>query len=161
MPPPRRRAVPLAVQFLNLGKNPICEGTGELSADQLVWRYNCNPTPMSRDYSVRILLRVNDRPKVYIDQPDLVELAGGRRIPHVYEQRPTRLCLYLPKAFEWQSDMRLDQTIVPWVTLWLFYFEEWLSSGEWKGGGEHPPPEPDRKKKRKNSETRPYSEAST
>ena len=34
--------------------------------------------------------------------------------------------------------MRLDQTIVPWAILWLFYFEEWLISNEWKGGGLHP-----------------------
>ena len=34
--------------------------------------------------------------------------------------------------------MRIDQTIVPWTALWLFYFEEWLFSDEWKGGGEHP-----------------------
>ena len=34
--------------------------------------------------------------------------------------------------------MRVDQTIVPWTTLWLFYFEDWLSSDEWKGGGLHP-----------------------
>jgi hypothetical protein len=46
--------------------------------------------------------------------------------------------LYLPKTCEWQSWMRLDQTLVPWATLWLFYFEEWLVSGNWKGGGMHP-----------------------
>jgi hypothetical protein len=34
--------------------------------------------------------------------------------------------------------MRIDNTIVPWAILWLFYFEEWLWSDEWKGGGEHP-----------------------
>jgi hypothetical protein len=34
--------------------------------------------------------------------------------------------------------MRLDQTVVPWAILWLFYFEEWLTSNEWKGGGMHP-----------------------
>jgi hypothetical protein len=27
---------------------------------------------------------------------------------------------------------------LPWAAIWLFYFEEWLASGEWKGGGEHP-----------------------
>ena len=31
--------------------------------------------------------------------------------------RPPRLCLYLPRIFEWQSWMRLDQTIVPWTAL--------------------------------------------
>jgi hypothetical protein len=25
-----------------------------------------------------------------------------------------------------------------WATLWLFYFEEWLASDDWKGGGMHP-----------------------
>jgi len=35
--------------------------------------------------------------------------------------------------------MRIDQTIVPWAVLWLFYYEEWLVSDRWKGGGEHPP----------------------
>jgi len=34
--------------------------------------------------------------------------------------------------------MRLDQTVVPWTALWLLYFEEWLFSGEWAGGGLHP-----------------------
>jgi hypothetical protein len=34
--------------------------------------------------------------------------------------------------------MRLDRTIVPWIALWLFYFEEWLASDDWKGGGMHP-----------------------
>jgi hypothetical protein len=34
--------------------------------------------------------------------------------------------------------MRIDQTIVPWAILWLFYYEEWLVSDDWKGGGEHP-----------------------
>jgi hypothetical protein len=34
--------------------------------------------------------------------------------------------------------MRLDHTIVPWTALWLFYFEEWLISNDWKGGGVHP-----------------------
>ena len=65
-------------------------------------------------------------------------LAGGRRIPHLYEQKPPKLCLYLPRNSEWQSWMRLDQTIVPWTALWLFYFEEWLVSNDWKGGGMHP-----------------------
>ena len=34
--------------------------------------------------------------------------------------------------------MSISGTIVPWTILWLFYFEEWLMSDEWKGGGVHP-----------------------
>jgi hypothetical protein len=27
---------------------------------------------------------------------------------------------------------------VPWAYLWLFYFEHWLATDEWQGGGKHP-----------------------
>jgi hypothetical protein len=36
--------------------------------------------------------------------------------------------------------MRIDQTFVPWATTWLYYFEDWLITDEWKGGGRHPDP---------------------
>jgi hypothetical protein len=34
--------------------------------------------------------------------------------------------------------MFLANTILPWACLWLFYFEDWLITSQWKGGGEHP-----------------------
>jgi hypothetical protein len=71
-----------------------------------------------------------------------VEIAAGRRIPHIYSEAPLRLCLYLPGTGEWERHLRIDQTIVPWTYLWLGYFEEWLWSNEWKGGGKHPEPGP-------------------
>lgn len=39
---------------------------------------------------------------------------------------------------EWTSEMPLAETIIPWASLWLFYFEDWLVTNGWKGGGEHP-----------------------
>lgn len=77
-------------------------------------------------------------PQIFIDTPDLHKLADGRALPHVYSDKPPKLCLYLPGAFEWSRQHRIDQTIVPWTALWLFYFEEWLWSDDWKGGGMHP-----------------------
>ena len=38
---------------------------------------------------------------------------------------------------------------MPWAALWLFYFEEWLGSDDWKGGGEHPTPPRDRPGRRR------------
>jgi hypothetical protein len=84
------------------------------------------------------MFRDGGAPEAFVDTPDLVELANGRRIPHVYSDRPLRLCLYLPCALDWQKHLRIDETVVPWTYLWLGYFEEWLWSGEWKGGGVHP-----------------------
>jgi hypothetical protein len=133
----RRKALTAAQQFVNLRGNLICRGDGVLRAGQFTWRYSARPWPLSRDYDIRIEFK-QGRPEIFVDRPDLHVLAGGRRIPHLYQQKPPRLCLYLPKTYEWQSWMRLDQTVVPWATLWLFYFEEWLSSNDWRGGGMHP-----------------------
>jgi hypothetical protein len=78
--------------------------------------------------------------------PDLQVLAEGRTLPHVYEENPTRICLYMPGTGEWNPDKRIVGTIVPWAVLWLFYFEDWLITGEWSGGGEHPTVKDDVKK---------------
>lgn len=138
MYPKGRPPLTLAQQFLNLRTNPICAGNGSVKAGRLIWRYRTSPTPLSRNYGLRLEYGMGSTPRVIVENPDLGVLAGGRRLPHVYDQTPPRLCLYLPHAQEWQRWMRMDQTIVPWAALWLFYFEEWLISDEWKGGGVHP-----------------------
>jgi hypothetical protein len=126
-----------AQQYLFLKQNPICAGSGMLSAKGLTWDYRIRPTPLSRDYCIRIKYDRGAIPSVFVQDPDLVTLAQGRPLPHVYHD-PLCLCLYLPRANEWLPSMRIDQTFVPWTVAWLFYFEEWLASDEWKGGGEHP-----------------------
>lgn len=133
-----RKPLTAAQQFINLGGNPISRGSGRLRAGRFAWRYTASPSPLSRDYAVRIDFRQGGRPEIFVETPDLQALADGRRIPHLYQQAPPRLCLYLPGTRQWESWMRLDQTIVPWTAVWLFYFEEWLASDEWKGGGMHP-----------------------
>lgn len=129
-----------AQQFIFLRANPICAGTGRLHVTGLTWNYRDRPTPLSREYSMRITFQRGESPEVFVVDPDLSALAGGRPLPHVYH-KPLRLCLTLPKAREWTGAMRIDQTFVPWATTWLYYFEEWLVSDEWKGGGEHPDPD--------------------
>ncbi|AIQ89412.1 protein of unassigned function [Methylobacterium oryzae CBMB20] len=37
--------------------------------------------------------------------------------------------------------MLLGRTIVPWAILWLWFFEDWLATGEWRGGGVHVSPD--------------------
>jgi hypothetical protein len=134
----RPRPLTIAQQYINLAANPACAGTGRLHGNIMSWHLPITPTPFSRCYSARLEYRQGTSPQVFIDGPDLTVLADGRRLPHVYDQAPTRLCLFLPGFGEWGAWMRLDQTIVPWTALWLLYFEEWLYSGEWAGGGLHP-----------------------
>lgn len=132
------RPLTAAQQFLLLQKNLLTAGTGQLGSGSFDWRFTASPTPLSRLYNLRLDFAVDQPPKVYVESPDLLLLSGGKKLPHVYEQQPAHLCLYLPRTYEWRPWMRLDQTLVPWASLWLFYFEDWLIDGEWKGGGEHP-----------------------
>jgi hypothetical protein len=154
----QRRPLTASQQLVNLKANPLTAGgNGAPHAGSFVWRFEATPSPLSRFYGLRIDYRQGDTPDVYVERPNLKLLADGRRLPHVYQQDPVQLCLYLPRTYEWQAWMRIDNTIVPWAILWLFYFEEWLSSDDWKGGGEHPVPSdlPARRPKRLRS----YDEA--
>lgn len=83
-------------------------------------------------------LKEGDCPTVIVRAPDLNALADGKKLPHVYQQRPARLCLYLPGKGEWSDAEKLSDTIIPWSVEWLHCFEIWLRTGEWTGGGEHP-----------------------
>lgn len=109
---------------------------------KIAWEYRAFASPLSREYLMRLEFRQGGTPEIFAIDPDPVSLSAGRRVPHVYSEAPTRLCLYLPGAFEWEPWMHLDETLIPWAALWLHYFEDWLISDDWKGGGKHPHPEP-------------------
>ncbi len=128
----------VAQQFFHLRRNTIFGGEGSVSRGKLVWRYERQPTIYSRTYSVRVTQKEGDIPDVYVDAPDLSLLADGRKLPHIYAERPPRLCLYFPKTKEWSSSDRIDETLLPWTDLWLYYYEDWLFFDDWKGSGEHP-----------------------
>jgi hypothetical protein len=127
-----------AQQLLWLRANRACCGHGFVKKDELIWSFEACPTPLSRTYQVRLTCKIDGTPSVYVLKPDLNLLAEGRVLPHVYPGKPVRLCLYYPRYQEWTSALSIAETIVPWTYLWLAYFEEWLLSGEWKGGGKHP-----------------------
>jgi hypothetical protein len=139
----------VAQQFVNLQGNPVSAGRGRLHAGRLTWTYDTAPSTLSRQYRIRIEMDHDLSPDVFVEAPDLNFLAEGRDLPHVYQQEPVRLCLYLTRTTEWRPRMRLDQTVVPWTSLWLFYFEDWLASGEWKGGGVHPSTTPETRYRRR------------
>ena len=128
----------LAQQLFSL-RRFYSEGKGTIRHPVLMWENQLAPTPLSRTYSTAVKYQLGLPPRTYVLNPSLIELASGRRVPHLYSQVEQRLCLYLPNAGEWNSSKFISETIIPWTLLWLFYFEEWLLSDEWKGGGIHPP----------------------
>lgn len=111
------------------------------SGRELVYRMELSPTAASRMYTCELHVSPGAKsPQFLVVEPDLKALAGGRKLPHVYpfEGKGVSLCLWRPKNREWDPSMRLSETFVPWALRWLLYFEDWLKSDEWAGGGEHP-----------------------
>lgn len=134
----REKKYTLAQQYASLEYCRGLNGSGKLTRHGFGYEFSAKPSPLSRNYSIRITMKKNKWPKVYVTSPNLLELANGRKIPHLYSQKKQKLCLFLPQVMEWHSAKILSRTVVPWIYLWLFYFEEWLFSDEWKGGGIHP-----------------------
>jgi hypothetical protein len=124
-------------QYSALAACPLVVGLGAQHRKGFSWDFEARPTPLSRQYKLRLKYQEGKAPEVFVIEPDLVELANGKRLLHVYSQKPTKLCLYLPKTGEWNSSMLISKTTVPWAILWLYYFEDWLRTGKWNGGGVH------------------------
>lgn len=87
-------------------------------------------------YKVRVVYRLGQHPVVNVIDPPLKARDGGR-LPHVYSG--DNLCLYHPDYDEWSGGRVIAETIVPWISEWLYFYEVWLVTEEWLGGGEHPP----------------------
>jgi hypothetical protein len=92
------------------------------------------PTPISDAYTVQIEYEAPARPRVRVLRPELRLAAGKTKLPHVFSGN--ELCLYLKG--EWRPDQRISEFIVPWISLWLYFYEVWLVAGEWLGGGHEP-----------------------
>ncbi len=110
----------------------------------LIWIGRLRPTALSNRYQVRMVAHRSWRrpPVVYVESPPLVT-RNGEEPPHLYPSRGATLksaplCLWHPKKAEWSPQLRLVDTVLPWAAEWLFYYEIWLATGEWVGGGEHP-----------------------
>ncbi len=94
------------------------------------------PSELSATYTVCVNQRGGRSPEVRVVNPELRKGAGGEKIPHMYSQE--RLCLFLPGGGEWKPDDPIAHTILPWTSLWLYFYEVWHATGEWLGGGIHP-----------------------
>lgn len=109
----------------------------------LTYRFQVAPSDYGRIYTCELFVTPDARcPDVHVLSPDLPTIAGTKNLPHTYStSRPgTKLCLWWPKRREWQPQMRLSETYIPWTVDWLWYFEDWLVTRDWSGGGEHPDP---------------------
>lgn len=129
------RPLCLSVQYSDVKKKHP-EFETRISATMIKVNGEIKPTPRSIPYSFQINYSNTNKPNIKIIKPELVKNYKNEPIPHIYPGN--KLCLYHPKYREFTKGMFLTDTVIPWITLWLYYYEIWHTKGEWLGGGEHP-----------------------
>lgn len=111
------------------------------SGRALHYRFRVSPSDYGRVYECELRMKPDGRaPEMFVLSPDLTMVAGESKLPHVYPSTGlgTKLCLWRPKKREWLPQMQLMDTYIAWTAEWLWYYEDWLTTGTWHGGGEHP-----------------------
>ncbi len=123
-----------------------------LEPRRAIWEGVLRPT--SQTYDVRVDFELPAHfalnattyeyyPRVYVLRPELEEHPDYELgpIPHVWWDRRYRrqpnLCLFRPLKNEWSWDDAIADTTLPDASEWLFFYEFWLATGRWRGGGEH------------------------
>jgi hypothetical protein len=127
--------IPIHFQLAALkAKIPGCDLY--LNKNYLRARGKIQPTPRSIWYSYEIKYRFRENITIFIKDPPIKTEFNGKKAEHLYKDGS--LCLFFPKAKEFDSKKLIVDYIVPWIALWLFFYEIWLVTGDWKGGGIHP-----------------------
>ena len=127
----------LAHQKIDLCKR-FPGGEAHITRGLLFWKAKVKPTPLSREYNIEMYYQIKKLPKIYIVGDGLSKL-DDPNFPHHYcidqDNKRVEICLF---RYDFSSDMLLSKTVVPWAIEWLYYYEIWLYTGVWNGGGEHP-----------------------
>ncbi len=124
------RAVNLVPQLLAI-TSVVSEAKGAVRLGELNCTLRLQPSPASQRYTVHLAYRHGRRPRITVIDPPLILHPGAASLPHVYAG--DELCLYFPG--QWKHDRLLAHTVVPWISEWLMYYEVWLVTGRWAGGG--------------------------
>lgn len=104
-----------------------------LSKDSFTVIMNITPSENSQTYKVKISYRYGYKPRAVLLSPDLQQ-KEGKYPHHIYEMDKNghaRLCVYCPFLDEWNEDMSIATSFIPWVSTWLNTYEYWLITGEW------------------------------
>ncbi|MEW7280215.1 hypothetical protein ABW636_16615 [Aquimarina sp. 2201CG1-2-11] len=93
------------------------------------------PTPVSKVYDVKICFDKYSGVDIYVINEKLEVASNRKTLPHVYSHIEQKLCLYSWKKRQWTKEKLISSTVIPWASEWLEFYELWLISGKWLGGG--------------------------
>lgn len=128
--PTAGRSLSPALQALRL-RHIFPQASCRISTTGLVWSGSVTPTPLARQYLVRITYTNGMHPKVIVVDPLLEPDARGH-LPHVF--RDGSLCLY--EGHQWHTSLFIADSVLPWISESLAHYELWKRDGHWYGDGD-------------------------
>lgn len=135
---PMTSAISISSQMRSL-KTKYPESYGDINKDTARWIFTVRPTPKSQEYKIRVKFRLREYPTVEILNPNnLLREKEGSDFIHMFRDSKRghqMLCLFAKG--DWTSQKYISETIVPWAAEWCYFYEVWLDTGEWHGGGYH------------------------
>lgn len=136
----KRKKITLFKQLINL-KAEYPGSFSEIKGSTLKWCGKIKPTALSEEYNILIKYSWGKSPESWVFGENLKKL-DSPDFPHNFkidkDKKKVRICLYHPKNDEWNPSQYISKTIIPWSVEWLYFYDVWLSTGKWYGGGIHP-----------------------
>lgn len=134
---------------------PLSELTSLVGRKNIL--YKCNKltayVPIRKEsgsakYVIKIVIYKTGKFQAFIVKPK-IKKCKGQNPPHIYksnskwnaikqEYDELCLCLYLPDSGEYNTKDKLIENIISWAIKWTEFYEIWLLTGKWYGGGVHP-----------------------
>lgn len=130
---PKPASFSLAQQIGRMGKYPQLKV--QLRRNIAIWTGEWCPSVVSDIYQLEITYKFRYRPRIAILQPTLRLAQEQTKLPHVYEGQ-NDICVHRPE--QWNSRLLIADTIMPWISQWLYFYEVWTQTGAWLGKGTHP-----------------------
>lgn len=81
----------------------------------------------SNEYEVQIIYSHPNQPEVFVRNPQI------EYKPELHMYKNGSLCLYYPKDNSFTSKSMLFDTIIPWTSEWLIFYELYRRKGKWLG----------------------------
>ena len=94
---------------------------------------NITPSENSDTYKVEISYTYGSYPKAKLLSHKL-EMRDGKYPHHIFghdKNGHAKLCVFYAGNDEWNDDMLISKSFIPWVSTWLNTYEFWLITGEW------------------------------
>ena len=129
----KTKVISLPLQLAKLTKVYSNISDATIRNGRLSFNVSIKPLETSESYLIHVEYIINLNPRAYLISPPLKQY-NGKNPHHIFETNEngqTQLCFYNTKFGEWNKSMYLADTIVPWLTSWLFAYEIWQITGQW------------------------------